>query len=192
MVSAPAVISVSATSAVPPVGQSMLFDSATPAMIVNNKLSRSYTKEVWIKLPAAQTNQDYQNIISGGDNGQHAFFVKGGKVGAGHNGKWDYVTCDSLVSQDWEHYAVTYDADKQEMKLYKNGKLVSSAQQVPPYQGGNFVQIGRWSTATNIFIGEMAEVRIWNSARTEEQIAAQMNVSVPKATAGLIAKYPVA
>lgn len=188
LVSTPAVISVSAPAAAAvPVGQTMLFDSTTPAMIVNNKLSRSYTKEAWIKT---SINPNYQNIISGGTNGQHAFFVVGGKVGSGHNEKWDYVTSEEPVSAGWEHYALTYDADKQEMKLYKNGKLVSSAQQVPPYKGGNFVQVGRWDTASNGFIGEMAEVRIWNGALTEEQIATQMNVSVPKATAGLIAKFP--
>lgn len=186
LVSTPAVISVSTVAAVP-VGQTMLFDSTTPAMIVNNKLSRSYTKEAWLKT---SINPNYQNIISGGTNGQHAFFVVGGKVGAGHNEKWDYVTCQEPIAAGWEHYALTYDADKQEMKLYKNGKLVSSAQQVPTYQGGNFVQVGRWDTASNVFTGEMAEVRIWNNARTEEQIASNMNLFIPKATAGLIAKFP--
>jgi len=188
LISTPAVISVPTVAAATlPVGQTMLFDSTTPAIIVNNKLSRSYTKEAWIKTSA---DSNYHNIISGGTNGQHAFFVIGGKVGSGHNDKWDYVTCEEPVSAGWEHYAVTYDADTQEMKLYKNGKLISSCQNVPPYKGGNFVQVGRWDTGSNLFMGEMAEVRIWNSARTDEQIASNMNISVPKTTAGLIAKYP--
>lgn len=188
LISAPTVISVPITSAVP-VGQAMLFDSTTPQMIVNNKLSRSYTKEAWIRM-SNPTDQGY-NIISGGPSGEHAFWVNVRKVGAGHNSKWDYVQCKEPVSQDWEHYAVTYDADTQEMNLYKNGKMVSSSKQVPNYQGGNFVQVGGYDKGYK-FMGEMAEVRIWNNARTEEQIAAQMNVSIPKATAGLIAKYPVA
>jgi hypothetical protein len=194
VISTPTVITIPATATTatvtplaPPAGATMSFDSNTSQMVVNNKLSRSYTKEAWIRLPDSANGG--RNIISGGTS-FHAFWIDNRIVKSGHNEKWDSVQCSETVGQGWEHYAVTYDADTQEMKLYKNGKLVSSSQNIPKYNGDNFVQIGRWDIATNLFIGEMAEVRIWNSARTEEQIASQMNVAIPKATAGLIARYP--
>lgn len=191
LTSVPSIISIPSTAAqsVVPVGKSMSFDASTAPVIVNNKLSRSYTKEAWIKI-VADVNKD-MNIISGGDNGHHAFWLSNRNVCSGHNNAWMYVKCTDAISADWEHYAVSYDADTLEMKLYKNGKLVSSAKDVPTYAGGNFVQLGRWSDNINTFIGEMAEARIWNSARTEEQIAAQMNTAVARATGGLIAKYPM-
>ncbi|OWY25162.1 DUF946 domain-containing protein [Sphingobacteriales bacterium UPWRP_1] len=196
LTSMPSVTTVPASITTPaptlvPVGKTMVFDASTPPMIVNNKLSRSYTKEAWIKIAADNTGGN--NIISGGVSGFHAFWINNRKVCSGHNDVWDAVKCEDAVSEGWEHYAVTYDADTQEMKLYKNGKLVSSAKDVPAYGGGNFVQLARWSNSGgdgNIFKGEMAEVRIWNSALTAEQIAAQMNVAMPKATKGLIARYP--
>ncbi len=194
LTSVPNVISVPTVISTPavPVGKTVLFNASTPPVPVNNKLSRSYTKKAWIRIPAG--NQGGNNIVSGGVTGHHAFWIDNRKVCSGHNDAWSAVKCEDSVSEGWEHYAVTYDADTQEMKLYKNGKMVSSAKDVPPYGGENFVQIGRWSGPTgdsNIFTGEMAEVRIWNNARSEDQIAAQMNLFVPKATAGLIAKYPV-
>lgn len=193
LTSTPTIISIPTTAAVP-VGQAMTFDITSTPIIVNNKLSRSYTKEAWIKLPDGDNSQ--MNIISGGaELGQHAFWINSRQVRSGHNNQYEYVICEKIVSQDWEHYAVTYDADTKEMKLYRNGQMVISAPNIPPYDKGNFVQIGRFSMPTgdvNIFRGQMAEVRIWNSARTQEQIAGQMNVAIPKATAGLIARYPLA
>ncbi len=183
-------ISTPATTPVP-AGKTMLFDTNTPPVIVNNKLSRSYTKEAWVKIPGDR--QSSCNIISGGTSGHHAFWIENRKVCSGHNDAWYAVKCEDAIADGWEHYAVTYDADKREMKLYKNGKMVSTANDVPPYEGGNFVQLGRWSNAagdTNVFMGEMAEVRIWNSALSAELIAAQMSVSIPKATKGLLAKFP--
>lgn len=170
-----------------PVGKAALFDAATPAMPLSCQLSNSYTKEAWIKIPVG--NRGGYNIISGAENGQHAFWVNGRKVLAGHNKIWNSVQSNDAIAEGWEHYALTYDANTQEMKLYKNGKMVSSAKGIAPFVGGNFVQIGRWENGT-AFIGEMAEARIWNYARKEEEIAAQMNAFVPKATAGLLAKYP--
>ena len=190
LTSIPAVITMASVPPISaaPVGQSLLFDSSTSPMIVNNKLSSSYTKEAWIKIPPS-SDSNHHNIISGGQNGQHAFLILKRQVCAGHNGAWSSVKCDEPVSDGWEHYAVTYNAEAQEMKLYKNGKMVSSSNLTAPYKGGNFVQVGKYDSA-NEFKGEMAEIRIWNNVRTEEQIASQMKVSVPNATAGLIAKYP--
>lgn len=198
LTSMPSVITIPATITTPaptlaPVGKTMVFDASTPPMIVNNKLSRSYTKEAWIKIAA--DNKSAYNIISGSYDGLHGFTInKDRKVVASHGtsrDEWVLLTCNEPVSQDWEHYAVTYNADLQEMKLYRNGKLANSMQNMPSYAGGNFVQIGRFDATYDIFMGEMAEVRIWNSALTAEQIAAQMNVAMPKATKGLIAKFPL-
>lgn len=191
IISIPAVVNTTVQPIVP-VGKTMSFDASTPAVIVNNKLSRSYTKEAWIKIAA--DNNHANNIISGSYDGLHGFTIsKERKVVASHGTsprEWVSLTCNEPVSQDWEHYAVTYDADLKEMKLYRNGKLVNSMQNMPAYTGGNFVQIGRFDASYDIFTGEMAEVRIWNSALSAELIAAQMNVAMPKATKGLIARFP--
>lgn len=181
---------VSTLALLAPPGNSIVFKNIDDAVMMDNKLSKSYTKEAWVKIAA--DNIAGNNIVSGGENvGRHAFWVKNRKVCSGHNDLWEAVQCAVPMSQDWAHYAVTYDDARQEMILYKNGEQVSVAQNVPSYSDGNQINIGKYGPNHNFFTGEMAEVRVWNSARTAEQIKTQMNTVLPKATAGLITRYPV-
>lgn len=90
------------------------------------------------------------------------------------------------------HVAMVYDGST--LKFYRNGFLMS---QVPAT--GNLFQ-NAWKTrigfyepgAVNTnFIGYINEVRIWNVARTQAQIQANMNTSLPNPTtqAGLLGYY---
>jgi hypothetical protein len=189
VVSVPAAVSGPAGNG--PAGRAIEFNDKGDFIEGGSVLSPSYTKEAWIKM--TPNNGQANNIISGGAAGQHAFYAPSGqgyRVSAGHNGKWDYVKCDEPASGGWQHYAVTYDANTSEMKLYKNGEMVSSATNVPAFSGGNFIQLGRYDTGHHFF-GEMADVRVWNYVRTKEQIAEKMNQSIPREETGLIAKYPI-
>ena len=72
-------------------GGSIVFDGVDDCVVVNsnaNILSYStYTKISWFYI----TSYLY-NIISGGNSGQHAFWLAGtNKLHAGHNGQWSTV-----------------------------------------------------------------------------------------------------
>ncbi|GAB4568360.1 MAG: hypothetical protein Kow0047_21170 [Anaerolineae bacterium] len=75
-----------------------------------------------------------------------------------------------LQLNQWQHLAGTYDG--QEIVIYRNGQEIASV----PFSGNvadvNFVLLGIWGTS---FDGLIDEVRIWNIARTQAEIQADMN-----------------
>ncbi|MCP5368563.1 MAG: LEPR-XLL domain-containing protein, partial [Hyphomicrobiales bacterium] len=89
-----------------------------------------------------------------------------------------------LASGVWTHLAGTYDGS--ELKLYVNGELVDSL----AYTGAinhslSPLRIG--SGAGNYpWTGAVDEVRVWNVARTQEQIAADLDQVLTGAETGLV------
>jgi gliding motility-associated-like protein len=101
------------------------------------------------------------------------------------------ITCDISLHKTY-HIAMVYDGSS--LKFYRNGFLMS---QVPA--SGNLIQ-NNWLTQIGFyqyafyntnFIGFINEVRIWNVARTQAQIQAFMNSSLPSPATqtGLMAYY---
>ena len=90
------------------------------------------------------------------------------------------------------HVAMVYDGDT--LKFYRDGCLISKvAASGDLYQNNWDTRIGYYQNQlynTN-FIGYINEVRIWNVARTQAQIQAYMNTSLPNPTTqpGLLAYY---
>ena len=167
------------------------FDGVNDFLSTGITLPTSYTKEAWINLNNLSLNN---NIISGGSDGQHAFYppaVYGNRLSAGHNGTWNHVQDPTpLAAGTWYHVAVTYDAATTTMKLYKNGVLVSTNTGVPPVSGGNAVRIGAFDPAANLFSGSMDEVRIWNRALVQSEIQNNMNCETSlTGQTGLLALY---
>ena len=168
-------------------GQALNFDGVDDFVNCGAFLTKSYTKEAWIKL---ELNNGLPNNIISGDAG-HAFWAPsafGYKVSAGHNYTWDYVQDPHSIEEGWQHYAVTYDADSKIMQLFKNGKLVDKKLNVPTFISTGAVLLGSYK-ASNLFRGTMDEVRIWNYARKESEILDKMHEELMGTETGLIAYY---
>ncbi|MGH1517898.1 LamG-like jellyroll fold domain-containing protein [Chryseobacterium sp. JK1] len=171
-------------------GTALDFDGINDDVSCGNILPVSYTKEAWIYVKSLSSQN---NIISGGDSdGLHAFWVpnSSGKLAAGHNGDW-YAVEDSVPFpvNTWHHVAVTYDAATATLKLYKDGTLVDSSNDIDPVEMGSMVRLGAFNSADNVFKGMMDEVRIWNRALSPGEITSTMNCELPGPVAGLIAYY---
>ena len=82
---------------------------------------------------------------------------------------------------EWHHYCLTYDGSTN--RLYYDGELVG-------YEDSNLntgtqeIYVGRWNVS--YFNGKIDELRIWNVARTEEQIRESMHLSVDSTEPGLL------
>ncbi|MFM6322274.1 MAG: LamG-like jellyroll fold domain-containing protein, partial [Microcystis panniformis] len=103
------------------------------------------------------------------------------------NGKqWRYdYSKESLVINEWNHIAMTYDGSS--FKLYLNGKLDNKVDIVAtPYQNTYPVRIGGDISDGLPFSGKIDEVRIWNKARTQSEIQADMNYQLTGTESGLI------
>ncbi len=166
------------------------FDGVNDYVNCGNILPASYTKEAWISINSTSLNN---NIISGSDAiGQNAFWAPAGRLAAGHNGNWTAVQdASTLALNTWYHVAVSYDSATQTLNLYKNGILIATATGVPAPINGNLVHIGCFNPGSNVFRGNIDEVRIWNRALPIAEIQNNMNCELPSPTTqnGLIAYY---
>ena len=108
------------------------------------------------------------------------------------NGYFKTPTVCPIQLNKTYHVALVYDGAT--LKFYRNGFLLS---QIPA--SGNLIQ-NNWQTQIGLyfngitqenFIGYINEVRIWNIARSQHELQAYMNSSLPSPTTtpGLLAYY---
>ncbi len=84
----------------------------------------------------------------------------------------------------WIHFALVYDGTN--VKLYANGNPKTDQLRSLDTISNTFY-IGKWGN--NYFDGKIDELRVWNVARTQEQIQAKMNVELSGSESGLLAYY---
>ncbi|CCI03457.1 Calx-beta domain-containing protein [Microcystis aeruginosa] len=92
---------------------------------------------------------------------------------------------NSLIINKWNHIAMTYDGSS--FKFYLNGQLDASINtNAVPLQNTEPVKIGKEVNVFNPFSGKMDEVRIWNKARTQAEIQADMTHPLTGSETGLV------
>ncbi len=146
-------------------------------------LSSGMTLEAWVN-PTVDERLAVRHVQ--GEQGRRAPVVRAvraGRVGqAGDRARHVEVVhhaagSQTLAANTWTHIAATYDGAT--MKVYKNGTLVGSKALTgslvnttdPLKFGGNAVW-GEW------FKGQLDEVRVWKTARTQSQVASDMNTAI--------------
>ena len=98
---------------------------------------------------------------------------------------------NSIVNlNQWHHVAATYDGSY--MRIYIDGELENSVAISGAIQGfDSDLHIGNWTTCadTRGFQGTIDEARIWNVARTQEQLRETMYQELTGTEGGLFAYY---
>ena len=169
---------------------------ALPA--VNNDYSQGFTVEAWVQYSSFQ--QSWSRIIEFG-NGQGQNNIVLGHVGTSKDiGFHLYTTAafdkieiaNALEIGKWTHIAVTISKSR-EGKLYQNGQLVQSKLLLLPDNVNrklNYIAKSNWPQ-DGYFEGKIAEVRVWNIARTPEEIKQNMNSRLRGNEPGLVGYYPL-
>jgi hypothetical protein len=158
-------------------GGSIVFDGVDDCIVVNsnaNILSKtSYTKISWFYI----TSYLY-NIISGGNSGQHAFWLAGtNKLHAGHNGQWStVVSTTSLSLNTWYFGAVTFNTSTGWV-LYVNGTQESTSSSTATYIGDDEILIGAYGTGSNVFAGRIAVAQVYNRVLSASEIQQNFNAT---------------
>ena len=156
-------------------------------------LGNSFTQEVWIK-PLQKGNR-IQEIIgfTPSDKNHLSPFIwttnygKVIKYGFGTGSEFIAASFTDSVTEspEWFHVAVTFDGTN--YKLFINGNEVNNNTDAAGYTPVN--------TPVNFigkdFNGKMDEVRMWNVARSESEIKADMSKELTGSESNLVAYYPM-
>jgi hypothetical protein len=162
-------------------------DYASVSSTRNIPLANSnYTIEAWIKPDAMGAKGIVGWGAFGASNQVNAF-----KLGTNQlvNYWWgnDLTVTVGDITGKWHHVACTYDGTTR--KIYLDGVVVGSDAPI----GHNVTSTANFRIgSTNngeYFGGSIDEVRIWNIARTQSQIQANMLSIISGSTAGLVAYY---
>ncbi|GIG59576.1 hypothetical protein Lfu02_39480 [Longispora fulva] len=100
---------------------------------------------------------------------------------------WDVVYGPAVTLNTWTHLTGVYDASAKQIRLYVNGTRVATSGRAAPLKGSGGLQIGRgwWSGHTADYLdGKVDEVRAWQSALPDADIAALMGGAGPFLLAG--------
>jgi hypothetical protein len=142
----------------------------------------SYTKEAWVYATASSNNH---NIIS---SNAAPLWINAGILYAGQGNSYTLVADVSpFPLNQWVHVAITYNVATTTLRLYRNGTLVATNTSAPAYTSEP-TYIGSHTGGQSYFQGRVDELRIWNIARTQEQIKATM-YNAPVSTPNLVAYY---
>ena len=184
-------------------GGAIVFDGSNDCVVVNSNASvlsnTAYTKTVWFYVTSFASNN---NLISGGNNGRHAFWLAGtNKLQAGHNSTWNTVSsATSLSLNTWYHAAVTFSTTTG-WRLYLNGVLdstnsststVFSAYDVAdalfaevPYGvgygatttflGSGEILLGGYGTGSNAFSGRISNASVYNRVLSATEVSQNFN-----------------
>ncbi len=136
----------------------------------------SFTVEAWVKTTR---NRAYDRVVSkavgGGQN--YSLAVHNGKahirfdrVGGGQN----FAESPLNVNDgEWHHIAGVHDTDANTIKIFVDGILVDLRNtNGNPVTSSQTIEVGRFSSQYDEnFEGDIDEVRVWNTVKTDQEIA---------------------
>jgi hypothetical protein len=167
-----------------------------PATLNSTMNTNNITLEGWFYFTSLVANTNYLPMLIGeaynvDANITYCMHRQGNIIIAGfYNGGWQAASSSTFIPiNTWIHIASTY--DQNQIKLYFNGVLnatFNSNQTLPVSNGQPWYLGKRWDHLETLG-GVMDEIRIWNVARTQAQIQASMNSTVPTNSVGLRAYY---
>ena len=150
------------------------------------------TIEAWVKLASACSDygvavRQEEGYLLMCEAGKWKF---GTKSQAG--GTWTFWTASDVQQGQWQHLAVSRSASGA-VAFYVDGQVVLTGLNAPLINSASDLSVGGdlFGLASNrgFFPGSVDEVKLWNSARTQVQIAGGMHARLDVSDANLQAYY---
>ncbi len=188
-----------------PTGKALSFDGSNDYIALGNpnalQITENQTIELWIKPNYFNYRQNPFNKAWGGegtltlegnvswaaDGTVHYYYgVTGRDWGSSGINYQAFNTNQSLNINQWSHLAVVRDFSNQKLSWYINGVKVNETYTIfnSATPSNNPIYIG--TGYTNYFNGLIDEVRIWNKARTQAEIQADINRQLTGNETGLV------
>ncbi len=178
---------------------SLLFDGVDDRVTVplNSAFNsaNTLTLEAWINATQWKSQVHQGTIIGRDASNQTGYVLRCGangkisfNVGNG-GGIWTEVVSPAIMQTNiWYHVAGVFDNGN--MYLYIDGNLVGSTTSNPIGSATTGLYIGDSpGYPGRVFAGYIDEVRVWNVARSQAQIAANDTIDLPANEPGLVAYY---
>ncbi len=164
-------------------------------------LTGDWTIELWFKDDIT-FNHPYTTLLNKGDReaaGESPYFVTLGfkRLLVGQRTNWvDYTLAVDLWERQlepgrWHHLATTFERASRTVTVYLDGQFAAAGQLDGVSAGNNLpVEIGRnGRQSSKYFDGRIDDVRIWNTARNEFEIAEFYRTELGAAPLGLVANW---
>lgn len=181
-------------------GNALAFDGTNDIVQIphhtSHEISAAITVEAWIYATSTSTVQDVLTNSSSATNTGYVFPRT--DDGWSHvtfwlniGGSWVTLSAPYPSLNSWHHLAGTYDGAT--MKIYIDGILAASqAQTGTIVTNSNPLILGNQPGFPEYFGGSADELRVWNTARSQAQIQADMYRELdPALSSGLVAYYTV-
>jgi len=147
------------------------FNGTSDYIQTNNAFSHTnHTIAAWVYPTGSGTRQIFDARDAGGD-GINIQFTSSNTIAYGVN-TTDVIPNDTF--SDWFYLSVTYNGST--ARVYANGSEIGSASSSQTISTTNDAVIGSrsYSTKTNYFNGNLANVAIWNRALSSDEINSVM------------------
>lgn len=134
--------------------------------------STAYSKCAWVKF---DSTANFNNILSGGNNAQHAFWtINTNRFNAGHNGNYTAIISNAVISVDtWYFVALTF-STAAGITLYVDGTLDKDT---PGYtvafntSSPEVLNVARFGTTANGMLGRIGLVLAYNRKITADEVS---------------------
>lgn len=178
------------------------FDGANDYVNITNSFgvfsgSQSFTLEAWVSV-VSDPNHSVGNILSFG--GEREVYLQSKSLQSGNPGLQifdgdgnNFVEHATNKDGDgWFHIAAVYDVENSDVYLYIDGDLSDNMGFLPSIDTrSDNSSIGHRSGFNRNHDGEIADVRIWNAARSQAVIQRDMNLRLTGDEPGLFAYWPI-
>jgi concanavalin A-like lectin/glucanase superfamily protein/lamin tail-like protein/PA domain-containing protein/type IX secretion system substrate protein len=144
------------------------------------------TVEAWVK----RSSTGSLHTIIGNYLGSYPFLfrIDNDKITFFMNSTASVPGSTTIPVGTWTHVAGTYDGTT--IKVYVNGVLDGSGSYSSTFNAtANELKIGGGLSTTEYFLGDIADVRLWNVVKTEAEIAAMKDELLMGSESGLVANY---
>lgn len=157
-------------------------------------LTNTFTLEAWVHLSAAPASVGgiMGKPRAAGLSGYNFLILSDLSFGLGMNNGVSngslFSIANAIPLNQWTHLAVTYDGTM--IRLYVDGSEVATAAETMTLaNSGEPLYLGTEFTSSRFLNGTLDEVRIWNLARSQSQIAAAATMTLSGNESGLVAYY---
>ncbi|MDZ7797725.1 MAG: LamG domain-containing protein [Candidatus Marinimicrobia bacterium] len=160
--------------------------------------SSSNTVEMWVKVPEVgsanlEAGERVGIMLGNYDDGENAGWEihAAGEIRIWWNGNPEEKGTRDLRDNSWHHVAFVRDKTNDKILAYVDGELefeVSSCGADLTFTWEHYIGGDRRGSGVPYFHGEIDELRVWNTARTQTQIREYMCADV-SGQSGLVAYY---